>query len=68
LRESSPSFSPTGIAEAVGVSSSNEFAYGAYLMTGTGIVPDSDFTLQAGDTIWISIEGTGTLRNKVEGV
>ena len=45
---------------------SNEFAYGAYLMTGTGIVPDSDFTLQAGDVISITIEGIGTLRNEVE--
>jgi 2-dehydro-3-deoxy-D-arabinonate dehydratase len=45
---------------------SNEFRYGAYLMTGTGIVPDSDFTLQAGDQISISIEGAGTLVNSVE--
>ena len=45
---------------------SNEFCYGAYLMTGTGIVPDSDFTLQAGDVISISIDGAGTLVNEVE--
>lgn len=45
---------------------SNEFRYGAYLMTGTGIVPDSDFTLQAGDLISISIDGAGTLVNEVE--
>lgn len=45
---------------------SNEFCHGAYLMTGTGIVPDSDFTLQAGDEIAISIDGAGTLVNDVE--
>lgn len=45
---------------------SNEFACGAYLMTGTGIVPDSDFTLREGDAISITIEGIGTLRNLVE--
>lgn len=45
---------------------SNEFCHGAYLMTGTGVVPDSDFTLQAGDHISISIDGAGTLANTVE--
>ena len=44
----------------------NEFASGALLMTGTGIVPDSDFTLQSGDVIWISIDGIGQLENEVE--
>lgn len=43
----------------------NEFPHGAYLMTGTGIVPDSTFTLQAGDRIRISIGGIGTLENEV---
>ncbi|MDF1815874.1 MAG: fumarylacetoacetate hydrolase family protein [Verrucomicrobiales bacterium] len=45
---------------------SNEFPKGAYLMTGTGIVPDSDFTLANGDGVEISIDGAGTLRNFVE--
>ena len=45
---------------------SNEFCYGAYLMTGTGIVPGSDFTLQAMDEVSITIEGIGTLTNVVE--
>ncbi len=45
---------------------SNEFPNGAYLMTGTGIVPDSDFTLQAGDEVAISIDGLGTLLNTIE--
>ena len=44
---------------------SNEFEHGAYLMTGTGVVPDSEFTLAAGDLIEISIDGIGTLTNKV---
>jgi 2-dehydro-3-deoxy-D-arabinonate dehydratase len=43
-----------------------EFPYGAFLMTGTGIVPDHPFTLQSGDEILISISGIGTLRNIVE--
>ena len=38
---------------------------GCYLMTGTGIVPPDDFTLQKGDKISISIDGIGTLENKV---
>lgn len=41
------------------------FMYGVYLMTGTGIVPPDKFTLQEGDEIRISIEGIGTLVNKV---
>ena len=41
------------------------FPHGAYLMTGTGIVPSSDFTLQAGDVVHITIEPIGTLTNTV---
>jgi 2-dehydro-3-deoxy-D-arabinonate dehydratase len=41
------------------------FPQGALLMTGTGIVPGSDFTLQSGDEITIAIECIGTLRNQV---
>lgn len=47
---------------------SNHFPHGAYLMTGTGIVPDSDFTLHPGDEIAIAIDGVGTLVNEVERV
>jgi 2-dehydro-3-deoxy-D-arabinonate dehydratase len=43
----------------------NSFASGAYLMTGTCIVPDNDFTLASGDVISISITGIGTLINTV---
>lgn len=41
------------------------FPHGCYLMTGTGIVPPNEFTLQQGDEIKISIEGIGTLINTV---
>ncbi len=41
----------------------NSFPTGAYLMTGTGIVPGDDFTLQPGDEMRISIDGIGTLVN-----
>ena len=44
----------------------NEFPKGALLMTGTGVVPDSDFTLSSGDVITITIDGIGTLENQVE--
>lgn len=41
------------------------FIYGVYLMTGTGIVPPTKFSLRSGDEIRISIEGIGTLVNTV---
>jgi 2-dehydro-3-deoxy-D-arabinonate dehydratase len=41
------------------------FPYGCLIMTGTGIVPGNDFTLQSGDEIKISIDGIGTLVNEV---
>lgn len=43
----------------------NSFPNGVFLMTGTGIVPESDFTLQAGDVVDITIDGIGTLSNPV---
>ena len=43
----------------------NSFPDGVFLMTGTGIVPDANFTLQAGDRVDISIAGIGTLSNTV---
>ncbi|MEM6470923.1 MAG: fumarylacetoacetate hydrolase family protein [Planctomycetota bacterium] len=43
----------------------NSFPAGAFLMTGTGIVPTSDFTLEQGDWVHISIAGIGTLSNKI---
>lgn len=38
---------------------------GAVLATGTGIVPDLEFTLRPGDEVEISIEEVGVLRNPV---
>jgi 2-dehydro-3-deoxy-D-arabinonate dehydratase len=43
----------------------NSFPRGAYLMTGTGIVPPDSFTLRSGDEIRITIEPIGTLVNIV---
>ncbi len=43
------------------------FPSGCFIMTGTGIVPPSEFTLHNGDTIHISIDGIGTLTNTVAG-
>lgn len=43
----------------------NTFRDGVYLLTGTGIVPDSNFTLRPGDTIDIAIDGIGRLVNTV---
>jgi 2-dehydro-3-deoxy-D-arabinonate dehydratase len=39
---------------------------GAFLMTGTGIVPDPPFTLEAGDVVTIAVDGLGALTNTVE--
>ncbi|TWU02572.1 Fumarylacetoacetate (FAA) hydrolase family protein [Stieleria varia] len=43
----------------------NSFPGGAFLMTGTGIVPTSEFTLQAGDVVNITIDHVGTLSNTI---
>lgn len=43
----------------------SSFPHGCLLMTGTGVVPDSDFTLTAGDEVQITIEAIGTLVNTV---
>ncbi len=44
---------------------SQKFPHGAVLLTGTGIVPPDNFTLQAGDAIRIGITGVGELTNFV---
>lgn len=41
----------------------NDFPNGAFLMTGTGIVPPDEFTLMPGDEVNISISHIGTLTN-----
>lgn len=42
------------------------FPNGCYMMTGTGIVPPDEFTLQASDEVRISIEGIGMLVNTLD--
>jgi 2-dehydro-3-deoxy-D-arabinonate dehydratase len=42
------------------------FPHGCFLMTGTGIVPPDEFTLEKGDEIRITIPPIGTLRNLVD--
>src|SRR5207247_1700038 len=41
------------------------FDSGCVLLTGTGIVPPSDFSLQQDDVVAIRIDGIGELRNPV---
>ena len=41
------------------------FPTGAYLLTGTGIVPPDNFTLATNDVIQITIDPIGTLTNTV---
>ena len=41
------------------------FPRGVFLMTGTGIVPGDEFTLQQGDVVRITIDGIGVLENHV---
>lgn len=43
----------------------NDFPQGAVLLTGTGIVPPDEVTLEDGDVVQISIAGIGTLENPV---
>jgi 2-dehydro-3-deoxy-D-arabinonate dehydratase len=43
----------------------NDFPSGCFLLTGTGIVPPDEFTLQLQDEINITIAGIGTLTNTV---
>lgn len=43
----------------------NSFPEGVFLMTGTGIIPNDEFTLRSGDEIRITIDSIGTLKNCV---
>jgi 2-dehydro-3-deoxy-D-arabinonate dehydratase len=45
-----------------------DFPHGAILSTGTGIVPDLDLTLTAGDVVRIEIDQVGVLTNPVVSV
>lgn len=42
-----------------------DFPHGALLMTGTGLVPPSNVTLQSGDRVTVEIDGIGSLTNTV---
>lgn len=56
-----------GFEELVGwLFKENSHPHGCLLMTGTGIVPAPDFTLQSGDVVHISIDGIGRLTNTME--
>ena len=44
---------------------SQTYSQGAMLLTGTGVVPDDDFTLLPDDVIRVTISGIGTLENPV---
>jgi 2-dehydro-3-deoxy-D-arabinonate dehydratase len=52
-----------GLVEWLG--KETDFPDGALLLTGTGIVPPDSFSLASGDEIGISINGIGTLTNRV---
>lgn len=54
---------PENLVEWLGRETS--FPHGAVLLTGTGIVPPDEFTLASGDEIRITIDGIGTLANRV---
>ncbi|MCA9080815.1 MAG: fumarylacetoacetate hydrolase family protein [Planctomycetaceae bacterium] len=43
----------------------NEFPEGALLLTGTGIIPDDEFSLENGDIVTIEISNIGVLMNPV---
>lgn len=47
------------------VTRENDMPHGAILLTGTGIVPPDDFTLEDGDIVAIEITGIGTLTNPI---
>ena len=56
-----------GLDELVGfMTRAISFPAGAVLLTGTGIVPEAAFTLQAGDVVRVAIAGLGRLENRIE--
>jgi 2-dehydro-3-deoxy-D-arabinonate dehydratase len=52
-----------GLVEYLG--RDHTFPDGVFLLTGTGIVPENDFTLEPGDRVDITISGIGTLSNPI---
>jgi 2-dehydro-3-deoxy-D-arabinonate dehydratase len=51
---------------AAWLTSGLRFPDGVLLMTGTGIVPGDDMTLEAGDEVCITVQGLGTLTHGVK--
>ena len=47
------------------LTAATSFPDGVVLLTGTGIVPDETFTLQADDVVTVTIDGLGALTNPV---
>jgi 2-dehydro-3-deoxy-D-arabinonate dehydratase len=45
----------------------NPVPAGSVLLTGTGLVPEDDYTLLPGHRVEITIDGIGTLANTVGG-
>ncbi|MCA9040611.1 MAG: fumarylacetoacetate hydrolase family protein [Planctomycetaceae bacterium] len=43
----------------------NEFPAGAILLTGTGIIPPDEFSLEHGDMVHMTVTGIGTLTNPI---
>ena len=43
-----------------------DFSSGCFLMTGTCLVPPSDFTLAVNDIVNITIDGIGTMTNRID--
>jgi 2-dehydro-3-deoxy-D-arabinonate dehydratase len=41
------------------------FPYGAVLLTGTGVVPPDELTLEHGDRVRIEVEGVGVLEHDI---
>ena len=55
-----------GFEELIGwLTRENELITGAFLLTGTGVVPPDNFTLENGDAVSIEITGIGTLTNPI---
>jgi 2-dehydro-3-deoxy-D-arabinonate dehydratase len=44
-----------------------DFPNGVFLMTGTGLVPGDDFTLQAGDRVTVTVHGLALVNEVVQG-
>jgi len=64
--DTSTSAMKRSIAELVGyLGRDQRFEAGCILLTGTGIVPPSDFSLKEGDEVTISIDGIGRLENPI---